>query len=461
MNPDVVPVDGLDLLPDGETLAGSGQAEAQHLSSIAAQRVWEELYVAKKPAVEESLRVATGANTQNRAPVLADLANSVGPSALKLWLNYVEAERRSTYRTQMDPPHQQISNQIQSKIQKVTGGLTRLTSRSLTLTGGGGGLTNSYNSSNSSSNKSPKYDSTESGAPWAFPGSGDGRSSWADVWLASQLHLRTLKEQLESDLSQRRLAKQHADQFQRLNWQRTEENELLRLRGLWGPTEESHLLTKWMLDMTEGPCRMRKKLTPNLSFYANYPYRPDLELPENKSLRYKVAVSHDAKDYYKLFIEPGKWRKSLLPSSVVATEPAAVVAATTAPLSSSRADSGEEPELKIPTELKDLPICNKKTKEDQENDEELEEQVAPVASKAAVGVANSSANKQPQDWQNLLRLLEENDKISHLFRCARVQGLETVDGLLLFGKEHLYVVDGFTQVWHCFFFLSFLSVGYK
>jgi hypothetical protein len=32
-----------------------------------------------------------------------------------------------------------------------------------------------------------------------------------------------------------------------------------------------------------------------------------------------------------------------------------------------------------------------------------------------------------------MRLLEENEKIGHLFRSARVQGLETVDGLLLFG----------------------------
>ena len=32
-----------------------------------------------------------------------------------------------------------------------------------------------------------------------------------------------------------------------------------------------------------------------------------------------------------------------------------------------------------------------------------------------------------------MRLLEENEKIEHLFRSARVQGLETVDGLLLFG----------------------------
>lgn len=31
-----------------------------------------------------------------------------------------------------------------------------------------------------------------------------------------------------------------------------------------------------------------------------------------------------------------------------------------------------------------------------------------------------------------------------MFRCARIQGLDTVEGLLLFGKEHLYVVDGFT-----------------
>lgn len=35
-------------------------------------------------------------------------------------------------------------------------------------------------------------------------------------------------------------------------------------------------------------------------------------------------------------------------------------------------------------------------------------------------------------------------QISHMFRCARIQGLDTVEGLLLFGKEHLYVVDGFT-----------------
>lgn len=41
-------------------------------------------------------------------------------------------------------------------------------------------------------------------------------------------------------------------------------------------------------------------------------------------------------------------------------------------------------------------------------------------------------------------MLEEQEKISHMFRCARIQGLDTSEGLLLFGKEHCYVVDGFT-----------------
>ena len=118
-----------------------------------------------------------------------------------------------------------------------------------------------------------------------------------------------LKEQLELERRQRQQALQHVDQFNRLNWKRVEETELLRVRGLWGPSEESRVLTKWMLDMTEGPCRMRKKLTPNPHFYALYPYRPELELAENKSIRYKVATSLDAKEHFKFY---SKWRQSLL-----------------------------------------------------------------------------------------------------------------------------------------------------
>lgn len=69
-------------------------------------------------------------------------------------------------------------------------------------------------------------------------------------------------------------------------------------------------------------------------------------------------------------------------------------------------------------------------------------------------------SSQP-DNQTLLRLLEENEKVrsvdrpnsyltlsifkvTYMFRCARIQGLDTTEGLLLFGQEHCYIVDGFT-----------------
>lgn len=49
------------------------------------------------------------------------------------------------------------------------------------------------------------------------------------------------------------------------------EYELLRERGIWGP-EQGCTLDKWMLDMTEGPSRMRKKMMKNDMFYSTYLY---------------------------------------------------------------------------------------------------------------------------------------------------------------------------------------------
>jgi len=103
-------------------------------------------------------------------------------------------------------------------------------------------------------------------------------NGWPDVWLSTQSNLSGLKELMEAERRQARLAREHAQQYSSASWAKIEENELLRSRGLWGPLEESKLLTKWMLDAAEaGPCRMRKKLTPNPHFYSLYPYRPELE----------------------------------------------------------------------------------------------------------------------------------------------------------------------------------------
>lgn len=57
---------------------------------------------------------------------------------------------------------------------------------------------------------------------------------------------------------------------------------------------------------------------------------------------------------------------------------------------------------------------------------------------------NSYSNSTGPDNQTLLRLLEEGEQLHSMFRCARIQGLDTLEGLLLFGKDFYYVVDGFT-----------------
>ena len=88
-------------------------------------RIWKELDV--------RIRKNTCVNTLHRAPGL----DIVREPALKVWLQYVEAERRPAFRTDLPLPGPGLtpSSQIQSKIQKVTGELTaRLTACSLTIT---------------------------------------------------------------------------------------------------------------------------------------------------------------------------------------------------------------------------------------------------------------------------------------------------------------------------------------
>lgn len=49
-------------------------------------------------------------------------------------------------------------------------------------------------------------------------------------------------------------------------------------------------LDKWILDMTEGPCRMRKKMVKNHQFYSHYPYRPELESGDNVIFYIQINV---------------------------------------------------------------------------------------------------------------------------------------------------------------------------
>jgi len=50
------------------------------------------------------------------------------------------------------------------------------------------------------------------------------------------------------------------------------------------------------------------------------------------------------------------------------------------------------------------------------------------------------------EWLNIFHHLNIifTLQITHMFRCARIQGLDTIEGLLVFVKEHFYIIDGFT-----------------
>lgn len=43
-----------------------------------------------------------------------------------------------------------------------------------------------------------------------------------------------------------------------------------------------------------------------------------------------------------------------------------------------------------------------------------------------------------------MRLLEPVECLSSIYRCARICGLDVHEGLLLFGRNHFYVIDGYT-----------------
>lgn len=367
--------------------------EGQNLMAIAAKRVWDELYICKKPAIEEVFKI-TLSSPNNKAPDLTSVREQLYDSANRLWLNYVDLERKASYRNPWE-----LHNQIQSKIQKVTGGLTRLASRT----------------------KVKKEETMKI----------RHQLSIVDVEAYTLTHVALVRELVDLQSKQYALSQQHMQRDVLEDWYQTE-TELTRERGLWGPTIPSRL-DKWMLDMTEGPCRMRKKMMRNELFYIHYPYRPELDTGDNKALKFKVASSWDSKEYYQKYRPQSLLERDRDPVLEAQLMSSAVssninnISTEQEPVSSDDAGSFQGMNCALRRAVK----RSVSEPEDGGDDNEVES-------------GNVEEQEPTPDNQSILRLLEENEKISYMFRCARIQGLDTTEGLLLFGKEHLYVVDGFT-----------------
>ncbi|EPY77187.1 WD repeat and FYVE domain-containing protein 3 isoform 1 [Camelus ferus] len=356
-------------------------SEGRQLLIKAVNRVWTELIHSKKQVLEELFKVTLPVNERGHVDI-AVARPLIEEASLKCWQNHLAHEKKCIIRGEALVPT------TQSKLSRVSSGfgLSKLT------------------------------------------GSRRNRKE-------SGLNKHSLSTQRQ----------QNALKYVTEEWCQIE-YELLRERGLWGPPIGSHL-DKWMLEMTEGPCRMRKKMVRNDMFYNHYPYVPETEqetnvaseipskqpetpddtIPQKKPARYRRAVSYDSKEYY-----------MRLASGNPAIVQDAIVESSEGEAAQQEPEHGEDTIAKVKGLVKP-PLKRSRSAPDggdEETQEQLQDQIAE---------GSSIDEEEKTDNATLLRLLEEGEKIQHMYRCARVQGLDTSEGLLLFGKEHFYVIDGFTM----------------
>lgn len=308
--------------------------------------------------------------------------------------------------------------------------------------------------------------------------------SHKQILQANLTHVSIIEDYIRSQTSQKdhklALHKYLCDE-----WLDLEYEILLRERALFGPDYGSEL-DKWCLDMTEGPRRMRKKMVNNTrQFFENYAYHPEQFNPSNKSLRYRPPMSYDSHLYYLKMLQIDRCLLETSDIKVVVSEETqakAEIVSKKVPTSKDEDDgtkdlressgtptnnNGQHLE-RMPAHDVNSPSPTKSAKEIHTSS--LESLSAPDRRNSIGGSpkpsdgdaddgestsfvdfspeieaeTNSARESENIDSLSVLRLLEKNERISHMFRCSRVQGLDTYEGLLLFGREHFYLIDGFT-----------------
>uniref|UniRef100_A0A8D1T207 WD repeat and FYVE domain-containing protein 3 n=1 Tax=Sus scrofa TaxID=9823 RepID=A0A8D1T207_PIG len=394
-----------DIEPDGAY--SQDISEGRQLLIKAVNRVWTELIHSKKQVLEEIFKVTLPVNERGHVDI-AIARPLIEEASLKCWQNHLAHEKKCISRGEALAPT------TQSKLSRVSSGfgLSKLTG-------------SRRNRKESGLHKHSL--STQEISQWMFT------------------HIAVVRDLVDTQYKEYQERQQNALKYVTEEWCQIE-YELLRERGLWGPPIGSHL-DKWMLEMTEGPCRMRKKMVRNDMFYNHYPYVPETEqetnvasevpskqpetpddiIPQKKPARYRRAISYDSKEYY-----------MRLASGNPAIVQDAIVESSEGEATQQEPEHGEDTIAKVKGLVKP-PLKRSRSAPDggdEETQEQLQDQVAE---------GSSMEEEEKTDNATLLRLLEDGEKIQHMYRCARVQGLDTSEGLLLFGKEHFYVIDGFTM----------------
>ncbi|XP_069124433.1 WD repeat and FYVE domain-containing protein 3-like isoform X2 [Argopecten irradians] len=404
--------EGEEMTDEGADLAyielSSSVIEGHHLVANAAKRVWEELYACKKPVLEEVFKTQLNnidpASSKITSPDLSSVRGLIQESSSKVWIGYADSERKGTVSYT-----ERLPAQIQSKLQKVGSGMLRLATRK------------------------PKKELPLKSSP-------SSNVHMTDYISWTLTHMAIVKDLSELQFQQYIHGQEHMAKYLAEEWAQTE-GELLREKGLWGPHVGSRL-DKWQSDMTEGPCRMRKKMVKNEIFFQHYPYRPDME---DSPLKYKVAMSFDSKEYYERYrpqtlVEHGK---EILPIQM------GVDSGLTG------SSGGGQDEDRSPVDMLSMPklLPQSNSQKSSEADDDLDEStiegdLEKQESQDNTGetVTEVHSGGKTDNNQTILRILGEGEKITNIFRCARILGLDTAEGLLLFGREHFYVIDGFTML---------------
>uniref|UniRef100_A0A3P9J0T7 WD repeat and FYVE domain containing 3 n=1 Tax=Oryzias latipes TaxID=8090 RepID=A0A3P9J0T7_ORYLA len=379
-------------------------SEGRQLLLKAVNRVWTELMHSKRQMLEDIFKVSLPCNDRGHVDI-ATARSALEEHALKSWQNHLAHEKKCISRGEAVAPA------TQSKLSRVSSGfgLSKLTG------------VRRNKKENSLNKNSPSAQET---FQWMFT------------------HIAVVRDLVAMQYKEYQERQQNALKYVTEEWASIE-YELLRERGLWGPPIGSHL-DKFVLEMTEGPCRMRKKMVRNDMFYIHYPYIPETTtnstpchvvpasshprlLLSQKPLRYRRAISYDSKEYYMRLLSgnPGMYQHSVEHNTEGET-------------AQHEPEQGEDTIARVKGLVKAPLKRSRSTADgaDEDSQEQLQEQLLE---------SGGPEEEQRTENTSLLRLLEEGEKIQHMYRCARVQGLDTSEGLLLFGKEHFYVIDGYTM----------------
>uniref|UniRef100_A0A671LJE3 WD repeat and FYVE domain-containing protein 3 n=1 Tax=Sinocyclocheilus anshuiensis TaxID=1608454 RepID=A0A671LJE3_9TELE len=383
---------------ESDNVQSQDVSEGRQLLLKAVNRVWTELMHSKRQMLEDIFKVSLPVNDRGHVDI-ATARPALEEPAAKSWQNHLVHEKKCISRGETVAPANQ------SKLSRVSSnfGLSKLT-----------GSRRSKKESGMNKNNLSAQETFQ----WMFT------------------HIAVVRDLVAMQYKEHQERQQNALKYVMDEWAGIE-YELLRERGLWGPPIGSHL-DKFQLDMTEGPCRMRKKMVRNDMFYIHYPYVPDPEeIPSlrqvcdtfqsfQKPVRYRRAISYDSKEYYMRLLSgnPGMYQHSIEQNTEGET-------------TQQEPEHGEDTIARVKGLVK-APLKRSRSTADGA-DEDSQDQLQELLESGAMD------EEQKTDNTTLLRLLEEGEKIQHMYRCARVQGLDTSEGLLLFGKEHFYVIDGFTM----------------